>query len=160
MSSEAQQQEPRDGELNDFGRIAFKFVEYGANASRNLQDSFGNMTMQHYLRLICIVGGYLLLRPQIMKFMTHNATKEMEKRDAMEKAAAKAKISPNELRSGKPETVQEDEDEYYEGQGTGADWGSKARTRQRLMLKKLMEAEEKRRQDEDDEKEIAEFLQD
>src|SRR5688572_16608049 len=149
MSSEAEQPKAQDAELNDFGRIAFKFVEYGSNATRNLQDTFGNMTVHHWLRLVVIVGGYVLLRPQIMKFMGRNATKEMEKRDAMEQAAAKAKVSPNELRSGKPDVVEEDEDEYFEGQGTGADWGAKARTRQRLLLKKLMEAEEKKKQDDE-----------
>jgi hypothetical protein len=160
MASQPQQHDAKDAELNDLGRVAYKFVEYGANASRNLQQTFDNMTLQHWVRLVVIVGGYMLLRPQIMKFMGRYATQEMEKRDAMEKAAAKAKISPNELRSGKPAVDEEDEDEYYEGEGTGSDWGAKARTRQRLMLKKLMEAEERRKQEEDDDKDIADLLED
>ena len=137
MSSQADHQDASDAELNDFGRIIFKFVEYGGNASRNLQEAFTSMTMQHYLRLVVIIGGYILLRPQLLRFVGRGAQKQMEKRDAMEKAAAQAEISANQLRTGKA-VVDEDEDEYFEGQGTGADWGAKARTCQRLMLKKYV----------------------
>ncbi|KAH8173974.1 protein trafficking PGA2 domain-containing protein [Sarocladium implicatum] len=159
MSSPAEHQEAPDAELNDFGRIIVKLAEYGGNASRNLHEAFTSMTMQHYLRLVVIIGGYILLRPQLLKFVGRGAAKQMEKRDAMEKAAAQAEISANQLRTGKA-VVEEDEDEYYEGQGTGADWGAKARTRQRLMLKKLMEAEERRKEEEDEDKDIADLLED
>ncbi|KAK0392361.1 hypothetical protein NLU13_1856 [Sarocladium strictum] len=159
MSSEAEQPKAADAALNDFGRIAFKVVEYGSNASRNLQDSFGNMSAQSWLRLVVIVGGYILFRSQLTQYLSRKAVKDMEKKDVQDQAAAKAKVTANQLRSGKPDVVEEEEDEYYEGQGTGADWGAKARTRQRLMLKKLMEKEEQRNQDDEDDEDIADLLQ-
>lgn len=76
-------------------------------------------------------------------------------------AEAKAKISPNELR-GKidiPEDT-DDEDEAA-GEASGPNWGKNARRRQRQMIKKLLDAEEKRMresQEELEDKDIEEYL--
>lgn len=76
---------------------------------------------------------------------------------------AKAKMSPNELR-GKVEipdhTDDEDETETV-GQSTGPSWGKKARRRQREVITKLLEAEEQRLQENQEEledKDIEEYL--
>lgn len=147
--------EDEQPELNAFGKITAQFLQYGANASNNLSDTFNNMTTQSWIRLIMIVGGYMLLRPYLMKFAAKGAVKQMEKEDAKSKAA-QAKISPNELRG---EVAQESEEEEI-GDGTGADWGAKARVRQREVLQRLMAAEEKRREDEEDLKDIEDLLED
>ncbi|CAM1508357.1 Fc.00g052050.m01.CDS01 [Cosmosporella sp. VM-42] len=155
MDSDAQPPVQTEGpELNAFGKFTAQFLQYGANASNNLQDTFTNMTTKHWIRLIMIVGGYMLLRPYLMKLGTHLGVKQMEKQEAKEKEIVKAKISANELR-GLPADASDDE-----GESTAGDWGQKARVRQREVLKQLVEAEEKRLEDEDELKEIEDLLED
>ncbi|KAH7166106.1 trafficking PGA2-domain-containing protein [Dactylonectria macrodidyma] len=158
MDTETAQQQPLETEkieLNALGKVAAQFLQYGANASNNLSAGFSNMDTKGWIRLIVIVGGYMLLRPYVLKMAGKVAVRKMEEQDEKEKEA-KAKISPNELRDGYEEDVQAD----AEGDGTGADWGQKARVRQRVMLKNMLEAEELRRQEEEDDKDIEEFLVD
>lgn len=147
-----QQQQIEQGELNDFGKLAASFVKFGGNATRNLTDTFSNVSLQGWIRLIVIVGGYMLLRPYVMKFAAQNVVKNLEEDDKK----AKAQISPNELRGIVDDDLEIDE----EGDGTGADWGQKARVRQRTMLKDLLEAEERRRAEEEDDKDIEDLLED
>ncbi|KAF4465858.1 trafficking PGA2 domain-containing [Fusarium albosuccineum] len=152
-----QQQEPVEQdqvELNALGKVTAQFLQYGANASNNLSNTFNNMTMQSWIRLVVIVGGYMLLRPYMMKFVTKGAVRKMEEEDEKEKR--KAQISPNELRG----LIEEEPEIDEEGDGTGADWGQKARVRQRTMLKDLLEAEERRREEEEEDKDIADLLED
>ncbi|KAH6892092.1 trafficking PGA2-domain-containing protein [Thelonectria olida] len=160
MDPETQQQQPVDNEqveLNALGKFVAQFLQYGANASNNLSSTFTSLDTKGWLRLIMIVGGYMLLRPYIMKLSTKVAVKKMEEQDAKEKAEAEAKaqISPNELRG-----IAEQEPELDpEGDGTGADWGQRARVRQRVMLKDMLEAEEQRRLDEESDKELDDLLE-
>ncbi|UNI18982.1 hypothetical protein JDV02_005208 [Purpureocillium takamizusanense] len=147
-------------ELNALGKLAVRVAEYGQNATNNISNSFSSLTTQGWIRLIVIVGGYMLLRPHLMKFVTKGAVKKMEEDDARsrEKDAAEAEITPNEFRGIKEKLmVQAEEDE---GDGTGADWGQKARVRQRQMLKDLLEEEERRRAAENEDADIQEFLED
>jgi hypothetical protein len=155
MDPMAQQQaQGEQPELNAFGKFTAQFLQYGANASNNISNAFEAMDTKAWIRLIVIVGGYMLLRPLALKFITKGAVQKMEDEDAKEKR--KAQISPNELRG-----LAEDEPEIdEEGDGTGADWGQKARVRQRTMLKDLLEAEERRREEEEDDKDIADLLED
>ncbi|KAF4332118.1 trafficking PGA2 domain protein [Fusarium beomiforme] len=156
MDPVGQQQQPQgeQPELNAFGKLTAQFLQYGANASNNISNAFESMDTKAWIRLTVIVGGYMLLRPLFLKFVTKGAVQKMEDEDAREKR--KAQISPNELRG-----LVEDEPEIdEEGDGTGADWGQKARVRQRTMLKDLLEAEERRREEEEDDKDIADLLED
>ncbi|KAJ6790161.1 hypothetical protein PWT90_05621 [Aphanocladium album] len=144
--------------LNLLGQAAAKLVQYGNNASNNIQDTFTNMTIHGWLRLTVIVGGYLLLRPYVLKYSVKAAVNKMEEEDEREKAAAAA-MTPNELRGAKQ--LLEDHLEDDTADGTGADWGQRARVRQRTMLKEMLEAEEQRRLEEEEvDKDIAEFLVD
>lgn len=143
--------------LNLLGQAAAKLLEYGNNASNNLQDTFTKMTIHGWLRLTVIVGGYLLLRPYVLKHGVKTAVSKME--DDEERERAKAALTPNELRGAKQQLEEHLEDDG--GDGTGADWGQKARVRQRIMLKEMLEAEEQRRmEEEEDDRDIAEFLED
>ncbi|KAG9505994.1 hypothetical protein J7337_002968 [Fusarium musae] len=152
--AQQQQHQGEEPELNAFGKLTAQFLQYGANASNNISNAFDNMDTKAWLRLTVVVGGYMLLRPLFLKFVTKGAVQRMEDEDAREKR--KAQISPNELRG-----LVEDEPEIdEEGDGTGADWGQKARVRQRTMLKDLLEAEERRREEEEDDKDIADLLED
>jgi hypothetical protein len=159
MDPETQQQQPLDHEqveLNALGKFVAQFLQYGANASNNLSSTFSSMDTKGWLRLVMIVGGYMLLRPYVLKLSTKVAVRKMEEQDAKEKAEAKAQISPNELRG----VVGHEPDLDPEGDGTGADWGQKARVRQRVMLKDMLEAEEQRRLDEESDKELDDLLED
>lgn len=139
-------------------------VEYlytlAENFQRNISETFSTMTPEKYIRLIVIVGAYALLRPYIMKIGARVQGREHEKEvDTDEMAAAAAAISPNSLRG----QVQVPDDSSDEGEGMAGDWGKKARRRQRQMVKKILdaEAELRREQQEDDEdKDIQEFLVD
>lgn len=155
MDPVAQQPEGEQAELNTLGKATLQFLQFGANASNNLSKTFNDISVHGWIRLIMIVGGYLLLRPWLMKASSKLGVKEMEKQEAKDKA--KAKMSPNELRGQGPD---EEEDEEEDAAATGADWGQKARIRQREVLKRLIEAEEKRREEEDDLKDIEDLLED
>lgn len=156
MSSNENEAPP--AELNDLGKITFQLAKYGQQFSNNIQGAFEDMGPREWLRLVIIAGGYMLLRSQLMKWLGRRQLDEMEKQDAKDKAA---QISPNELRGAKApgDELDGDEDED-EGQATATDWGARARTRQRVMLKQLMEAEERRKLEEDDDKDIADLLED
>lgn len=124
--------------------------------TNNVSASFSNMTLQQWIRLVAIVGAYCLLRPYVIKMGAKHQEKEFEK-------AQQAEITPNELRGelGIPEDSDDDDD--AQGETTAADWGKKARRRQRNMIKQLLDAEEKRLQetlDEQEDKDIEEFLVD
>ncbi|KAK3988613.1 protein trafficking Pga2 [Cladorrhinum sp. PSN332] len=137
----------------------------GDRFTTNIQSTFQNMSPQKWLRVVIIAGAYMLLRPYLLKLggKLQMNTHEKEAEEAEEAARAKAKISPNQLRGRVeiPEDTDDEEDEEEEGEATGADWGKKARRRQRQMIKKLLEAEERRlmeTKEMEEDKDIEEFL--
>lgn len=133
------EQQTQQAELNFLGKVAARLAEYGHNATRNISQGFSNMTPQGWIRLTVIVCGYMLLRPYIVKLSTKFAVKKLEQEDAKSRSmqAPAPALTPNQLR-GIKEKIYEAQDE---GDGSGVDWGSKARMRQRQMLKKLLEEE-------------------
>lgn len=156
MASQTQQPEMGEVSLNPLGQFVLMVAQYGQNATNNISEAVTTMTLNSWLRLIVIVGGYMLLRPRALTFITRGAVKKMEEEDEREKA--RAQITPNELRGAKMQ-LQDQEDEDV-GDGTGADWGQKARLRQREVLKQMLEAEERRREEEEEDKDIADLLED
>ncbi|KAK4203888.1 protein trafficking Pga2 [Triangularia verruculosa] len=144
--------------------IAHLATTLGDRFTTNLKSTLDNMSPQKWIRVIIVAGAYLLLRPYLMKLGGRAQMASYEEEHATTEAehAAKAKISPNELR-GKvriPDDTDSEGDEE-EGASTATDWGKKARRRQRDMIKKLLEAEEKRLQEskeEEEDKDIEEFL--
>lgn len=140
----------------------------------NLAKSFEGMSPTHWIRVVAFVGAYLLLRPYLMKLGAKVQTSQLEKEAAQSAAAAEEKekakkqraaMSPNDLRGGRkaiPAEESDSEDEQVPaGQASGADWGKKARKRQKVMIKKLLSAEEERLQklqEDDEDKDIEEFL--
>jgi hypothetical protein len=158
MDSQTHQQHNNEKpELNLLGQAVSKLAQYGQNASNNLSDTFNNMSLQHWIRLTVIVGGYMLMRPYVLAAISRGAVKNMEEQDAKEKAEAVA-MTANDLR-GVHEQIEEQSDDDYEEPGAAA-WGQQARVRQRRILRQLMEAEEKRRAEEDEDKDIQEYLED
>lgn len=130
----------------------------------NMRKSFEGMSPEKWIRIVIIVGTYMLLRPYLLKLGGRSQMKQHEKEaaEAEEEAKAKAKMSPNEFRGHKVDVPDDSDDGgEAEGQASATDWGKKARRRQRTMVKKLIEAEEKRLQDlqdDDEDKDIQEFL--
>jgi len=103
----------------------------------------------------------MLLRPYVIK-LGSKAQMRTHERESAEEVDIKAPISPNELRGRVqlPEDSDSDE-EATTAKASGADWGKKARKRQRDMIKKLLDAEERRLQEskeEEEDKDIEEFL--
>ncbi|KAI0848644.1 DUF1531-domain-containing protein [Daldinia vernicosa] len=127
--------------------------------SNNVSESFSSMTPKDWIRLVIIVGAYALLRPYIIKYGAKHQEKQLEKQFA-EEEAKQAEISPNQLRGeiGIPDDSDDDEEQ---AETTASDWGKKARKRQRNMIKKLLDAEEKRLQElqeDEEDKDIEQYL--
>lgn len=150
--------------------VNFAYVMY-ERFTRNLRGSFDGMAPEKWIRLVIIVGTYMLLRPYLLKLGGKQQMKQHEKEaaEAEAEAEAKAKMSPNELRGHKVQLPEESDESDAEGeaeakgQSSSTEWGKKARRRQRTMIKKILEAEEKRLQElqeDDEDKDIQEFLTD
>lgn len=133
------------------------------NFQRNTSAGFTSLKAKDYIRLIAIIGAYLLLRPYILKL----GAKAQERQHAKESAeGGDASLDPNDLRGGGkveiPGVDDEDEGSDMEGEGTAGDWGRGARLRQRRFIRQALRAHEERLAAEDEEtasdKEIEEFL--
>ncbi|AEO56248.1 hypothetical protein MYCTH_2142956 [Thermothelomyces thermophilus ATCC 42464] len=127
----------------------------------NLKGSFANMTPEQMIRLVIIVGAYLLLRPYLVKLGARAQMKAHEAEEARAEAAAKAKMSANELRGRVEIPDDTDDEDEASAKASGPEWGKRARRRQREMIKKLLAAEEQRlreSQEELEDKDIEEFL--
>lgn len=150
--------------------IPAQLAIWGNNFVRNASGMWNDMTAKTYIRLIVIIGAYALIRPYVMKFGEKLQAKQHEKElDPYEMATAdekkKAKLSPNNLRGigGKQVSFEESDSEGEEATGTDVKWGKKARKRQRQVIKKVLEDEERIRrelQEDDEDKDIQEFLVD
>ncbi|KAI0444600.1 protein trafficking Pga2 [Xylaria telfairii] len=141
------------------GETIWKLVTFITDrVTNNVTTSLTNMTAKQWIRLVAIIGAYALLRPYIIKLGAKHSAKEFEKgqQDG-------AEISPNQLRGeiGIPDESDDDDAGPEQGETSAADWGRKARKRQRRMIKQLLDAEEQRLQetfDELEDKDIEEFL--
>ncbi|CAI4210334.1 unnamed protein product [Parascedosporium putredinis] len=125
----------------------------------NIGETWASLDLHRILRLVMIIGAYLLLRPYLVKMTGASQMEQHEREDAETKKRA-AEISPNQMRGGLRVAAEiPDADEV--DTSTSADWGSKARKRQREVLKKMLEVEETRLselQEDDEDKDIEEFL--
>jgi hypothetical protein len=148
--------------------IPMQLGQWYHNFTHNIVHMWDGMTAIKYIRMIAVVGAYILLRPYIAKFGERFQEKQHEKElDPYEMGEQKAKLSPNALRGvgGKAVELEDSEGEEEEGEGTSADvkWGKKARMRQRMSIKKLLEEKERllqEQQEDDDDKDIAKYLVD
>ncbi|KAI9754688.1 MAG: hypothetical protein M4579_004593 [Chaenotheca gracillima] len=145
---------------------------WAGNFQRNIGSTFSGLSLQGYVRLIAIVGAYCLLRPYLLKLAAKFQARDHERElDPDEMSSAKAALSPNSLRGQVapqlPEDTDDEDDESDEEglryrAGSGVDWGKNARRKQRRMIKQLLEADEKRRLEDEEaesDKDIEEFLE-
>lgn len=146
---------------HDDGVVAL-LKQWGGNFQRNSSGMFKDMNAKNWIRIVIVVGTYLLLRPYIIKLGARQQAK-MHERDSQEEVTD-AKIHPNDLRGGKKVAIpglDSDDEEVQEAKP--AQWGKKARVRQRKFIRTAVEKEEERlRQEQEDEedKDIQEFLVD
>ncbi|KAL1954104.1 hypothetical protein VTO42DRAFT_1728 [Malbranchea cinnamomea] len=144
-----------------------------SNFTTNVAESFAGLSVRDYIRLVWIIGGYLFLRPYLdkgfRKLMDRGHQKaeaaqaQAEREEAERRAksdAAGAKMSGNMLRGAFVE--EDDDDSESDGDGRASavpQWGKSARRRQRKFMEWL-EQEAERRRNEDDDKDIADLLED
>ncbi|KAI9832286.1 MAG: hypothetical protein M1819_004464 [Sarea resinae] len=131
-----------------------------SNFQNQVQYTVKKMTIHDYLRLVIIVGAYCLLRPYLIKLGARFQAKDHERELDPDEMSSAAAVSPNSLR-GQVQLQESDDEDDEVALGTGADWGKKARRRQRQMIKNILAAEEKRLAEEaeaDSDKDIEEFL--
>jgi hypothetical protein len=146
--------------------IPMQLGQWYHNFTHNIVHMWDGMTAIKYIRMIAVVGAYILLRPYIAKFGERFQEKQHEKElDPYEMGEQKAKLSPNALRGVGGKAVELEDSAGEEGEGTAADvkWGKKARKRQRMSIKKLLEEKERllqEQQEDDDDKDIAKYLVD
>jgi hypothetical protein len=140
------------------------------NFLRNSSASFSTMTPKKWIRLIAVVGAYLLLRPYLLKLGAKVQEQHLEKamREAGVHPEPGTKINANDLRGVKgpakveiPGVESESEDEVGET-GKEGQWGRKARVRQRKIVKRAMEIHERNLADKGNEsdKDIEDLLED
>ncbi|KAH8652365.1 protein trafficking Pga2 [Xylariales sp. PMI_506] len=142
-----------------FGFISVFFERFIVNTSA----SFTTMSAKQWIRLVMIVGTYCLVRPYVLKHAAKVQETRMEKES--QEGDAQAQISPNDLRGSSAihNDTDEEEEENATAATTASDWGKKARKRQRVVLKKLIDAEEKRLEDlqaDEEDKDIQQYLMD
>ena len=136
----------------------------GNNAVNNLRSTFSDLTLQKGIRLCIIVFVYLMIRPFLVKWAGVRQMEQHEREEAAAKAERErvAAMSPNDVRGLKVAAELPGTDDDLEAESSATDWGSKARKRQRDVLRKLVDAQEKRLEEQmgdDEDKDIEEFLE-
>ncbi|KAK6503247.1 hypothetical protein TWF481_008276 [Arthrobotrys musiformis] len=126
--------------------------------AHNLSGTFGTLTGTDYIRMVAIVGGYLLLRPYLQKLgakyqeRDHARAIDENEQSSMAATGQKARVI-----AGEGYDVDED-DQSSDEEG----WGRKKRLQQRKeKARKKKEIEDRLKAEEDEEdKDIQEFLHD
>ncbi|KAG5920015.1 hypothetical protein E4U42_006344 [Claviceps africana] len=166
-----QHQQPLDADhgpglgLGLLAPLTARLAEYVSNAKHNISEGVSGMTTQAWIRVVVIAGGYMLLRPYLQQLVTKGAVRKMEADDKKAREADGAgelphpELTPNEYR-GIKDKLYALENDHDGADGTGADWGQKARVRQRQMLREMLEEDERRRAAQDEDADIQEFLED
>jgi hypothetical protein len=144
----------------------------GDRAITNLRATWDDVTLHKSIRIVMVVCVYLLVRPYLISASSRvqMAQHEREAKWAAEAEAAAeaekaAKMSANDVRGLKVAAELppvDDEEEEEEADTSATNWGAKARKRQRRVLRKLVDAEERRLaelQGDDEDKDIEEFLE-
>ncbi|KAI5300909.1 hypothetical protein KEM55_004039 [Ascosphaera atra] len=142
------------------------FHTWPTNASNAMRDTFSSLSIRDYIRIVWIIGGYVFMRPYLEKlfrkmFEKGQARQHAEEEEEEREAAAEGRMTANDLR-GTSTAVKEDEvdDEDEELVNRKVpQWGRNARLRQKKAMR-LIEEEFERRKEEEDDKDIADLLED
>ncbi|AGO13203.1 AaceriAFR055Wp [[Ashbya] aceris (nom. inval.)] len=123
-------------------------MEYIENFKYNLKESF-HLDMHQGFRLLIIIAGYLLLRTQLQKLL---ANREIKRKLEQDKAKEERKR----------EKLVENPDQEPEAETTAFGWGEKTRQRARRQEQLLQERVEQMQREQaggDDDKDIADLLE-
>ncbi|KAF1808655.1 DUF1531-domain-containing protein [Eremomyces bilateralis CBS 781.70] len=148
--------------LEDLTRLASLLTTWAQNFKTNTASSFSRLRAKDYIRLIMVIGGYMLIvRPLLQKLGEKKQASEHERVDKETKEEA-ALMTANDLRRGSSRPipipgVDSDTDEEVDNT---ADWGKKARVRQRKIIRQKLEEHEQALKEHDSDKEIDQFLVD
>ncbi|KAI9792934.1 MAG: hypothetical protein M1816_001256 [Peltula sp. TS41687] len=131
------------------------------NLQTNVIASITQFSVYQFLRMVIIVGGYMLLRPYLLQLGGRFQAKDHERGiDQHDMKTSDAAVNPKSLRGHI--VVPEDTDDE-DGDEDGPAWGRAARRRQRRMVRTILENEDRLRAEEeeaDSDKDIEEFLTD
>jgi hypothetical protein len=134
---------------------------WASNFTSNVSNTFSNLSLRDYIRIIWIVCGYLFLRPYLdkgfAKLQNRGAAKmESAERQESERAAAAASgKTTDESRDGQEQHAEES---MTTATTKGPQWGKSARRRQEKYMEWL-EKESERLQQEEEDKDIADLLE-
>ncbi|RPB22166.1 hypothetical protein L211DRAFT_840045 [Terfezia boudieri ATCC MYA-4762] len=106
------------------------------------------------LRLVIVVGTYLLFRPYLLKL-----TQKFQEREHARPVASGEENSPAAVGDSANKSVLAEDEEDIDGEDMS--WGAKVRRRKRAekkAIKQLIDEEERRIAEEESDEEIAEFL--
>ncbi|ODH35056.1 hypothetical protein ACO22_03009 [Paracoccidioides brasiliensis] len=118
---------------------------WSTNLKSNLSNSVTSLTLRDYIRLIWII---------------EEKAQEQAEAAAVGSVGARAKLSANALRGALGDNSESNDEEDGKGETTGVpQWGKSARRRQRRVLRQLEEAALRHKEEEDD-KDIADLLED
>jgi hypothetical protein len=158
-------------ELNDLIDTVLGYIIQGFENLKHNAEHYASMSLKEWIRIVTIVGAYLLLRPYLSlwaaKLQSAQHDKEIDADELATPATGpKAEISANSLRGQVqvPEDSDSDDDKPEAvAETSSANWGKKARKRQRAMIKRIIEADEKLRAeteayDDEEDKDIEQYL--
>lgn len=138
-----------------------------SNFANNTASSFTRLTPEKIIQLVIVIGAYaLIIRPLILKGGAKVQAKvhEQDHKDNTGAVEAAPRKALAELRGyGGKEVQLDDSEDENESAIAGADWGKRARARQRKIVKLALEEHERRlreSREEEEDKDIAEFLED
>ena len=136
---------------------------YKNNFTHQVNETFTRLTPKDLIRIVIIVGAYSFLRPYLLKLgarfqakdhereIDHEEIQEMRKSEGYNKDSIKGRVEIPDDTDSEDEAVTR----------TGMDWGKAARQRQRRVMKQLLDAEEKKRLDDEEaesDKELEQFM--
>lgn len=121
---------------------------WGGNFKRNLFGMWTGMDATRWLRLIAVVGVYMVFR----NFIVKKAEAKQAREHAKTMGEVTGKIPANTLRAGttgKKVSFEESSEEGEEDatKATGLEWGKKAKKRQKQLAKKQLELDELKRKE-------------
>jgi len=117
----------------------------------NSVKSFGEMTLQRWIRIIAIIGAYLILRPYLLKGAASRQKKALNKEAEELGLGPRSEPNANDFRDGKSSSTIKDES------AKPAEWGQKAKKRQRKAAEKKEQSAHEEQSAESD-REIEQYL--
>ncbi|KAE8379611.1 trafficking PGA2-domain-containing protein [Aspergillus bertholletiae] len=141
-----------------FGQLYTFFAKFVTRFCRNFYNSFAEVSVNRWTKVVLSVIGYILIRPYIEAFfkkMSDRERKKMKEKEEAKKEAQggkKAKVSANTLRGGASGggkvlgEVENTDDEIDDGEDFATasgvpEWTKNAKKRQKKYMKSLKEAE-------------------